>query len=521
MVYSTDFYRRFDKLGEENVLIKTQLQDSREHCHELNKTVARLKKSKEKMKADYEAELAEKDKIIKALSAELARATAFLGRDGANTGTPTSQTPFGKTKVIPNSRRSTGRKKGGQPGHKKHGLDAFLDSEINDRVIHAFDGKHECCSSCGCTDFEFTGESKYKDETDIKIKVIKRRHEYHVYRCSNCGTKSHVPIENSLKEANQYGSMVQAAALCLMDTGNVPVNKVVTIVSGFTDSQLTLSTGFVAKLQRRASAGLDAFMNDLRLELLTRKIVYWDDTVVMISKSRGCLRFYGDETVAFYAAHFHKNMEGLDQDNVLQLLSPETFVMHDHNKVNYNEKYRFLNIECNQHLQRDCQKNTGDTNHEWSDELKGLISRTIKDRKDVMAQGVTSFSADYITKFDSRLDGILEKADTEHKERPSHYGMDFEETLLKRIRKYRQNYFLWIQDFLLPTTDNLSERGLRCIKSHQKISGQFESEETAGFYARIKSYIETCRRNGINEIEALIRLSDNNPFTVAEIFSSN
>jgi transcription elongation factor Elf1 len=520
MVYSTDFYRRFDKLGEENVLLKTQLQDSREHCHELNKTVARLKKSKEEMQANYKAELTEKDEIIKALSAELARAMAFLGRDGANTGTPTSRTPIGKTKVIPNSRRSTGRKKGGQPGHEKHGLDAFLDDEINDRVVHAFDGEHEC-PSCGCTDFEFTGESEYKDETDIKIEVIKRRHEYRVYCCSNCGAKSHVPIENSLKEANQYGSMVQAAALSLMDTGNVPVNKVVTIVSGFTNSQLNLSTGFVAKLQRRASAGLDAFMDDLRLELLTRRIVYWDDTVVMINKSRGCLRFYGDDTIAFYTAHLHKDMDGLDQDKMLQLLSPETFVMHDHNKVNYNEKYRFLNIECNQHLQRDCQKNTGDTVHEWSDELKRLISQTIKDRKDIMVQGGISFGADYMAEFDSRLDRILEKADKEHKERPSHYGMDFEETLLKRIRKHRQNYFLWVWDFTLPTTNNLSERGLRCIKSHQKISGQFESEETAGFYARIKSYIETCRRNGINEIEALIRLSDNNPFTVAEIFPPN
>ena len=39
-----------------------------------------------------------------------------------------------------------------------------------------------------------------------------------------------------------------------------------------------------------------------------------------------------------------------------------------------------------------------------------------------------------------------------------------------------------------------------------KISGQFESVEAADNHAVIRSYIETCRRNDINEIDALQRL---------------
>lgn len=55
-----------------------------------------------------------------------------------------------------------------------------------------------------------------------------------------------------------------------------------------------------------------------------------------------------------------------------------------------------------------------------------------------------------------------------------------------------------MQDFTLPTTNNLSERSLRGIKSHMKISGQFESVESADNHAVIRTYTETCRRNGIN-----------------------
>ncbi len=79
---------------------------------------------------------------------------------------------------------------------------------------------------------------------------------------------------------------------------------------------------------------------------------------------------------------------------------------------------------------------------------------------------------------------------------------------------------MWLEDFSLPTTNNLSERGLRGIKSHMKISGQFESEKAADNHALIRSYIETCRRNGINEIQALQRLCDGKPYTVEEIFQA-
>ena len=78
-----------------------------------------------------------------------------------------------------------------------------------------------------------------------------------------------------------------------------------------------------------------------------------------------------------------------------------------------------------------------------------------------------------------------------------------------------------MKDFTLPTTNNLSERGLRGVKSHEKISGQFESVEAARYHAIIKTYTETCRRNGINEFSALKRLCDGDPYTVEEIFSKS
>jgi hypothetical protein len=41
-----------------------------------------------------------------------------------------------------------------------------------------------------------------------------------------------------------------------------------------------------------------------------------------------------------------------------------------------------------------------------------------------------------------------------------------------------------------------------------KISGQLPNADTSKNYATIKTYIETCRKNGINEVFALTRLDD-------------
>lgn len=518
--FTGDLRCDFEKATAEITKLKDRILGYQEQIASLKASVKNLRNSKDAAQKQYKESLTEKDAIIKELKNRLARAEALLNHDGSNTGTPTSQTPVSKNKVIPNSRRSSGKPKGGQTGHPKVSLDIPDESEITDTVGHPLQ-EGECCPKCGDTGFTPTGESEVKFEYDVQIKVIKTKHEFFYYECNTCGTVFRSQIPPNLKEKAQYGSGLQALCLSLTNTVNAAMNKASMFLAGITGGELTPCEGYVAKLQARAANGLRQFREDLKLLLIKRKIVYWDDTVIMILAARACFRFYGDETIAYYTAHAHKDMESLDDDNVLNLLSSETKIMHDHNTVNYNEKYCFENIECSQHLQRDCQKNSDDTCHKWSVNLKELISLTIKDRKDAIGRGETSFGQPYLENFHEKLDKCLADGWSENKADPNNYGAAWERTLLNRISKYRMPYFLWVEDFSLPTTNNLSERGLRGVKSHMKISGQFESEAAADNHALIRTYIETCRRNAINEIHALKRLCEGNPYSVKEIFSSS
>ena len=529
---SGDIYQKFTKEYEDKLVRKDREIDSLCKRNDLlEKKNQLLLSENEKLKTDIfflksdidrlSSWVSDRDDIIEfqkntldLKDAEIQHLKALLNTDGTNSGTPTSKTPLNKDKVRPNSRKNTGKPRGGVKGHKRETLHRHADNEINDFVLHPFETN---CPSCNEKLIK-TGKTIEKDETDVEVKVIKRRHLFEIGRCPCCGKEVHTPIPNSLKEENQYGSGVQAIVLSLMNSDNVPINKVGSFLSGIANNSINPCDGYIAKLQERAAKALIQFREDLRNLMIAQPILYWDDTVIMIDKARGCLRFYGNEKIAWYVAHLHKDLKSIQEDEVLKKLSKETYVMHDHNSINYNREFIFQNLECNAHLIRDLQKVEQILSHSWAKEFHELISETIHKRKELIISGIMRFSKEEIKAFKDRVDRIIETGRKQNrKDRDKEFG-NTEFSILNRIEKYYKNYFLWIEDFSLPTSDSLSERALRLVKSKMKISGQFYSQSTADYYALIKSYIETCHRNNINEFDALQRLAAGTPYTVREIF---
>jgi len=387
---------------------------------------------------------------MNALEDEIIRLNAIINNDGTNSGTPTSQTPLNKNKVIPNSREKTDRSKGAQPKHEKHSLASFAESEITDIVTHTLDA----CPDCGGKPIA-AGE-RHKDEADYEVRLIKRRHIFKEYSCSKCGKSIHAPVPKNLKEANQYGNSIQANILSLVNLGFVSINRTKKLVCGFLGNEFPVSEGYISKLQKRYSKALESFIQEVRLECLKATILYWDDTVVFINTERGCMRFYGNKRIALYKAHPRKNRKGIDDDAILGLLSADTTVMHDHNAINYNDDFNFVNVECNQHLQRELQKLHEISRHEWTLQLINLIASTIHERKGILTQNGMAFEADYVDLFFQKLDTIMKKADEEHANDPNRYYKTDERRLINRMRNYKENYFRWVKDFKVPTTNNLS-----------------------------------------------------------------
>ena len=61
-------------------------------------------------------------------------------------------------------------------------------------------------------------------------------------------------------------------------------------------------------------------------------------------------------------------------------------------------------------------------------------------------------------------------------------------------------------------TNNISERGVRPLKTQQKISGRLASDDVTQDRLDTRSYIDTARKHGLGANEVLVRLMTGNPW---------
>ena len=89
-------------------------------------------------------------------------------------------------------------------------------------------------------------------------------------------------------------------------------------------------------------------------------------------------------------------------------------------------------------------------------------------------------------------------------------GKSKAQNLLHRLRDHQHEVLAFMYDFSVPFDNNLAERDLRMIKVQQKISGLFRTFAGAEQFCRIRSFISTTRKQGVNVIEAISEILKGN-----------
>lgn len=83
--------------------------------------------------------------------------------------------------------------------------------------------------------------------------------------------------------------------------------------------------------------------------------------------------------------------------------------------------------------------------------------------------------------------------------------------LAKRFSQCKEMILGFIYDFSIPFDNNLVERDIRMMKVKQKVSGCFRSKEGADYFCRIRGYISTAKKQGINVFDALLSAFQGKP----------
>ena len=487
------------------------------------------------------------------LKDNLEKITSQLNADSNNSGLPTSKTPIGKEKrkPVPNLRQKSDRRKGGQPGHRKNQLAQSIDELITgyrDHLPEEFNEQMQDrelipeilnCPNCGARITDDMLTVREKEEIDFEIKINRIRHRFYEIVCSHCNMRFKVKIPNNIKEPAQYGPHIKSLICVLLKGGIVSVKRVSLIINSLL--KLNISEGYICKLARQLGEMCEDFSKKVTSLFQFFAIIGWDDTVVRANGKNICFRTYVTNFISLYTAHDQKNLQGLIDDGILTSLTVLNRVIHDHNTVNYNEIFNFLNAECNAHLLRDLLRvyENNKDRAEWTLELKNTISELINKRNSMVEEdsSSTSLPAEEINNFKQNLIAVLasrkvivEQMIQEHEKRQRELGNKSNkiippESLLLELRiinrlsvpEYMDAYFAWMGNFNIPITNNCSERALRTEKTHMKVSGQFASTETAEYHAMVMTYLETCKKNGINSFDAITAMFEGKPYTVESL----
>ena len=115
----------------------------------------------------------------------------------------------------------------------------------------------------------------------------------------------------------------------------------------------------------------------------------------------------------------------------------------------------------------------------------------------------------------ARYRAIVRKGRREHPRRRQGEGRAKQgkaANLLDRLEDYDLCVLAFLIDPNVPFTNNQGEQDIRMIKVKQKISGCFRTLSGAQVFARIRSYLSTCRKQGRNLWEACYYAVIGQPF---------
>lgn len=302
----------------------------------------------------------------------------------------------------------------------------------------------------------------------------------------------------------QYGASIKANAVYMSMFQLIPYERVQTHFEE--QFNVSLSSGSLSNFNRDAYVRLAAFETLAKQQLPQEKVLHADETGINVNGVTQWLHSASSERWTVFYPHEKRGKVAMDSLGVLANFKGT--LVHDHWKPYY--LYDCTHALCNAHHLRELTHAFEQEGQRWAKALHTLLLAL----NDAVTTAGGVLDADTAHAWREKYRTLLHQADTEcpqpkAAEGPPRRGRvkrSKARNLLERLRNYEADVLRFMSDVNVPFTNNQGERDIRMTKVQQKISGCFRSLDGAKIFCRIRSYLSTCRKNGVGVGEALERL---------------
>ncbi len=411
-----------------------------------------------------------------------------LGLNSKNSSKPPSTDPFRRKE----SRAASGRKPGGQPGHAGTTLKPVSDPDIVkeirvDRSVLP-PGFYRCCGH----------EARQVIDLDITTLVTEWRAEVVV---DEQGRRHVAPFPEGITRPVQYGIGVKVNAVYMSQFQMVPYNR---IEDHFHEQMgIPVSSGSIVNFNRDAYDRLGFFELWVQKALRQEGLLHVDETGINIGGKRCWLHNVSSPGLSHFAPHEKRGSEAIEAIGILPGFTG--ILCHDHWKPYFH--YGRFHALCNAHHLRELERAWEQDGQQWAQQLSVLL----KEANQAVHDAGGCLDAAFAEQYRVRYRELVQRAEQEcpapapqpKNGKRGRTAKSKSRNLLERLQNFESDVLRFLDDPLVPFTNNQAENDLRMIKVQQKVSGCFRSLEGAKTFCRIRSYITTCRKQGVTATEAL------------------
>jgi len=430
-----------------------------------------------------------------------------ISKHSRNSSKPPSSDGF-KPK-LKSQRRKSERSSGGQSGHRGQTLE--WSAEVHQIEQHSV----EACRVCGASLSEVEVESwdlrQVRDIAPIELTVTE--HQAAVKCCLQCQTLNRGEFPPDVNSVVQYGASLKGLMVYLLDYQLLPSARVEELLSDVLGHEISEATLYNSR--QRCFEQLASVEAAIVAQIAQADVLHCDETGMRVTGKLWWLHVASTDSLTFYCVHTKRGKAAMDAMNIL----PNYTGISVHDGLKSYAQYACSHALCNAHHLRELAFIWERYQQIWAQEMDSLLHDIKQHVERAKARGQSTLDKDLIQWFEERYRTLIEaglaanpvpeltpdaaKSRGRPKQSPA-------KNLLDRLQ-HSDQVLAFMYDFRVPFDNNQAERDLRMMKLKQKISGGFRSVKGAQMFGRIRGYISTLKKQGLNVLEALKQVFLNNP----------